>query len=168
MNLIEKYGQYTIKKGTKLFRISESTSISKEMFFAFSPDGTSNPKNSSYQIQIWETLVDTNGFLMLTDSSKNKKISAVIEIYNQFFPNEKISDYLDIKHFSKERSKLIMSLKSKGINNWICSVENKYDMEFFLFDSVEYNSNCIAYIEAFNSKYKNCDTFNHSLIKYSV
>jgi hypothetical protein len=65
MNLEEKHNLYSIDKGTILFRQALDTNYNDEMFFGFSIFATYSAFNNSDKIQIWETKIDINAFLML-------------------------------------------------------------------------------------------------------
>lgn len=172
MELIEKYGTYNIRKGTRLFRKSADEIVKEEMFFGFSPLASYSSYIKTREIQIWETILEINGFLMLKENPTiNRKISAAIEIYNFYFPENKLqcNDYVNVKKYCNERNQLIKILKSMGITNWVCSVENKFEMELFLFNSIENNMRLIKYIETVgnnSSCLNDVDTFEHKSIKY--
>jgi len=172
MRLEDKYGFYNIAKGTKLFRKSHTSNVCEEMFFGFSALGSYSSSSKTKEIQIWETISDIKGFLMLKENPKmNRKISAVIEIYNNIFPENELheNDYVNVKKYCQERIQLTAALKSRGINNWVCSVENKFEMEIFLFNSIENNMKLIKYIETVgnnSSCLNDVDTFEHKSINY--
>lgn len=175
MNYFKKHNSYIIIKGTKLFRKAINSNVCEEMFFGFSPLATYSSSNNHLRlIQIWETNYDIEVFLMLKENSTiNRKYSSIIEIYNSIFPNNQLDKnyYVELKKYSNERSHLVQFLKSKKITNWICSLENKYEMELFLFDGIENNSNVVSYLKTVTSN-SDClidvDTFNHNMINYSL
>lgn len=166
MNLKEKYNLYSIDKGTILFRQALDTNYDDEMFFGFSVFATYSAFNNSDEIQIWETQININAFLMLNDYSKiNRKKSSIVDIYNNFFPENQFDKDADVylKNNIEKRTKLTEKLKSKGIYNWVSSVENKFEMELFLFHSKEHNSDCIKYIKSIETKsnsMSDVDTFD--------
>lgn len=171
MSLINNYGFYTIKKDTKLFRKAVSIDTQEEMFLGFSPYATYSAYQPTKTIQIWETTCEIQAFLMVKGKNKGGKIlSAVIDIYNCYFPSNQKNqnDYVSIKKYCKEREELINILKQNGITSWICSVENKIEMELFLFHSKEHHSIVVRHIETVDNNAKeieDANTFNYDLIK---
>lgn len=157
MDLKTKYGLYKLKKDTILFRQSNNINLYEHMFFGFSIHSTYSSYYNSNEIQLWRIKKDTNVFFMIKDYSNiYKKISAIVDIYNYFNPNEILNDNDDV-YIKKEqniRNKFIQKLKSHEINSWINSVENKNEMELFLFDSIDSHIRIIEFLKSIDKKSK--------------
>lgn len=162
MNLIDKYGYYRIKKGTILFRKAINTNIYNEMFFGFSVYSTSSSSVKTDEIQIWEIKKDINVFFMIKDYSINhKKISSIVDIYNFLYPDNKLNsnDDIYIKQNINVRTELINELKKLDIKSWVSSVENKDEMELFLFSSIDLHSEMIQFIKSIKINNKVFDNY---------
>lgn len=130
------------------------------MFFGFCPFGTYSSFHSNEPIQLWQTKLDIIGNLMIKDvKNKYRKQSSILDIYKNINPNDD-TDIIELKKFGDRRNKLLNYLKEKGINNWISSVEDKSEMEFFIFLNQEGNSKYVEYLNEIDKNYnENLNSF---------
>lgn len=158
--------EYLIEKGTKLYRRFEDNQIYAEMFFGFCPYGTYSSFHNQESIQLWITKSDIKGNLMLLDiDNKNRLKSSIIEIYKSFNSND-ITDIIDLKKFGDKRNDLITYFKKQEIYNWISSVEDKHEMELFLFSDEQKNSRLVEYLTQLDSNldFEKLNSFDYSKI----
>ncbi len=156
--------EYIIEKGTKLFRRSQNQQISDEMFFGFCPYGTFSSFNRTEPIEQWITLSEIKGNLMLKDvGNKYRLKSSIPQIYNSFKPSENC-DLLELKKYGSKRNELIDFLRKQNINNWVSSVEDKYEMELFLFSNSEEISTFVKYSRQLDPKedYDKMNSFDYT------
>lgn len=158
--------EYFIEKGTKLYRRSDNKKVSKEMFFGFCPFGTYSSFHLREPIQLWITKCDKIGNLMLKDvTNRNRLKSSLVNIYKDRVVNENI-DIIQLKKFGYKRDNLLNYFKVQGITNWITSVEDKYEMELFLFGSANENFEIVEYRSEVDSNldYEKLNSFEYSKI----
>ena len=151
--------RYLIEKGTKLFRRSQNLEIGDEMFFGFCPYGTFSSFHSNVPIQVWITLSEIKGNLMLKDINNQYRLkSSIPNIYNSY-DSSPDCDLMELKKFGSERNKLIEFFRKQEIKNWVSSVEDKYEMELFLFSNKEEISTLVKYSRQLDPK-EDCDKMN--------
>lgn len=161
--------EYFIKKGTKLYRRSKDKMVYSEMFFGFCPFGTYSSYYYEEPIQLWVTKCDIKGNLMLKDiSNKFRLKSSILDIYKSFVSND-ITDIIEVKKFGPKRENLLNYFIKQEINNWISSVEDKYEMELLLFSSIEKNTELVEYLTEIDSKldYEELNSFDYSRLNSS-
>jgi hypothetical protein len=120
-----------------LFRKADTTKYFECMFFGFCPYGTFSSSSSSKEIQIWQTTAEIHSlFIIKGKSSGGHAKSAILDIYDYCFPNRPTDkSYIEIKKRNTiERQELIKALRILGFTSWVCSVENSWQMELFVFD----------------------------------
>ena len=109
MDLLKKYGVYTVRKGTRLYRQSVDTEHHEVMFFGFCKNSTLGASYES-DVQIWETIADFEALFMIKGKNRAEHLlSAIVEIYNYYFPKSKRNElhYTAIKTSEEERNILI-------------------------------------------------------------
>jgi len=156
--ILEKYGTYIIEPGTLLFRQAPNRQFYDSMFFGFCENGASTSNHWSDNIQIWKATREIKSLLMLKGQHKTGEepilYSAIVDIYNEHFPADRRHEYDDLllkKQDTVYRRRIIRLLKNEGICSWVCSVEDNYPMELFLFAGVEENSEMVSYVESFKT-----------------
>ena len=134
--------QYYIKKGTLLFRLSSTNDYQPMMFFGFSSVGALSSDCEDRRIKIWEVLQDFSLFYAIKQYTNEgsifeNRISILYDMYIEKYPNEKGKiKPLSVKQDKDKLNNLVEVLHEKGINGWVTSVEDKYDMELFLFEDI--------------------------------
>ena len=133
-DLYEKYGYCQIPKDTYLFR--SNTDIGGVLFFATNVVIASSFNKESKLIQIWKTTKEVDVLFMVSNISESRGWvkSAIVELYQSFYPNEMEIDDLEIKQFNfGKRQKLIAEMEKQGVNGWFSSLENRVELEICLF-----------------------------------
>lgn len=156
--------EYIIEKGTKLFRRSNKQEISEQMFFGFCPYGTFSSYHRTEPIELWITLTEIKGNLMLKDIHNPYRLkSSIPQIYNSFNASENYN-LLELKKYGNKRNELIDFLRKQNINNWVSSVEDKYEMELFLFSNSEEISTFVKYSRQLDPKedYDKMNSFDYT------
>ncbi|HRG01275.1 MAG TPA: hypothetical protein PKZ75_09175 [Bacteroidia bacterium] len=140
MSIIENKKEYFVKADTYFFRRALTTGYEPDMFFGFNADATSSSERASNEkIQIWKTIKSFSVLYAVSkyereNMSNEYRISSLSDIYLKKYPTETDVDYLNIKKYdSPVRRKLLDILNSASFFGWVTSVENKIDMELFLF-----------------------------------
>lgn len=150
MDLHKKYAKYTVLQGTKLYRRANTDVVLDEMFFAFAVCDTYNSYHRSSNLQIWEVTSPITALCIIKGKTPGGKfLSAIIDIYNIFFPKD-IQDektYVELKKYGSHRQNLIGELKKQGITAWVCSIDNNVRMELFVFHSHDENAKLLKHIE---------------------
>lgn len=142
------------------------------MFFGFSTTATHSSKFTENSFQIWETQVSFDSLFMLKGKNPGgKALSAIVDIYNYYYPSDKKDDeeYINLKKSdSIERRRIIRKIKSCGLKSWVCSLENNAEMELFIFGSIKDNASILKFVENIDCKdyirLKNLDTFNYETL----
>lgn len=142
------------------------------MFFGYCPNGTFASKYKGTQIQIWETISEFESFFMVKGKYPGgNPISSIVDTYNIYFPESKKekNDYLALKQGdTTERRQLIIALLNEKITNWTTSVENRSDMELFLFHSKMQSEMLVKHIDTVDKKQESIyaiNSFDSSTLK---
>lgn len=167
--LLEKYGSYVVEPGTILFRRAAVTDYFDSMFFGFDVDGTCASGLFTSEVQQWEVVRPIQSLFMVKGVTKGKKVrSAIVEVYNSFFPGYpmKSGDDVDLKRKKcPQRAMLFQKLCEKNIYSWTTSVEDKISMELCLFGSAALNESLVKFghiISKNNACYDEHDSFRRS------
>jgi hypothetical protein len=154
--LISKYGTYIIEPGTLLFRKAANRQFYNSMFFGFCEIGASTSNVRSNYIQVWKASMEIKSLLMLrgrqVTSEEPFLYSAIVDIYNMQFPNDRKLEYDDLalkKHDSVYRRRIIETLKRQGINTWVCSTEDNFVMELFAFGGAALHAQMFSFVESY-------------------
>jgi len=137
MTLYDKYGYCVLPAHSFLYRAGE---ISEDViFFGLNPY-LETYSNGTDIIEMWETKKEIKLLFMISELANLRTKTAILEIYNGFFPSDQVSYDLHIKyHENKDRrSKFVNTLKQLGISGWLTSEEgNKNELEICLFRNYE-------------------------------
>lgn len=144
---------YRIIKGDYLFRTANTTDVFDQMFFGFSANATLSSDSENKKIQLWQVQSDILP-LYAVKHYKNEgkinehKISFLPDIYKEKHPTDMDADFLTIKKFwnNPKRKLLTTLLLDMGIENWVTSVEDTYDMEVFLFGGSKKNFSLVKFV----------------------
>lgn len=136
MDLYNAYGYCLIPKGVYLYRCADNTEIRECMFFGLDPlvAGCFQDLNDP-SIHIWQTIEPIKILFMVSYiDSQARAESAIVEIYESYFPGrEKVND-MEIKSYNRTlRDALISKLIDDGIGGWLSSLENAQQLEICLF-----------------------------------
>jgi hypothetical protein len=147
------YKKHIIPPGTILFRKAPNKCFFDTMFFAFCKTGPTTSNTISNSVQVWKTNSEIQSLCMLRGRSQyGNMFSAIVEIYNMHFPNDRKEEWEDLelkKHDTVRRRRLIKSLKDEGINSWVSSVEDNHVMELFMFANSEVHQSLFSYQQSY-------------------
>lgn len=147
MTLYDKYGYCLLSQNTYLYRTGEIDKNVNSLFFFLTYSDASGFHPRNRQVQIWKTKKDIKLLFMVREINRfGHAKSAIVEIFNYYFPGVDAGDDVAIKQNIKTRMRLIDKMKTDGFVGWLSSVENKYVLEICLFDT-----NNISYIELLQS-----------------
>lgn len=175
--LIKKYGEYIIQPGTLLYRVAANTGCYPTMFLGFCSFGASTANFASDTIQVWRTTKEIRSLLMLKGRRLTGEdmllFSAIVDIYNSYFTDNKKDEYDDLmlkKEDTSDRRKIINELLKQGITSWVCSVEDKHQMELFLFQGAAQHEECISCIGTYETSWRNNlranNSFNYETLQH--
>lgn len=135
MTLYDKYGYCIIPTGTKLFKGGDSAKYEDCMSFGLQKYVATAFQNNSGKTQVWTVKQDIKVLFMVLELNRSGWTkSAIVDIYNEYYPLENELNDLDIKYFDHQKRKhLIDKLKKENIIGWISSLEDKVDLEICLF-----------------------------------
>ena len=140
MTLHDKYGYCLIPPGSFLYRAGE---ISEDaIFFGLNPFMECYA-NEDRIIEMWETKKELKLLFMVTKLAHLKTKTALVDIYNNIFPDDQVSYDLHIKSRENKirRAKCVKALRAKGVAGWLTSMEgNKTQLEVCLFQDANTSS----------------------------
>jgi hypothetical protein len=134
--MIEKYGHCIIPKNTCLFHKGYIHKNADSVFFGLNPITAKANPGPEKDIQIWKVKKDIQLLFMVTYVAHfSWTKSAIVEIYQSFFPKEKFCDDIEIKYKDRsKRKKLIDKLKEQGIIGWFSSYDDRQELEICIFN----------------------------------
>lgn len=143
VKIIENKKEYLVKKNTYFFRRAETTNIFPNMFFGFSAAATASSKFHNGNIQVWKTLSDfsvlyaVKKYLNENHPIYEMRYSSLPDIYlKKYSDNLGEMPYLSVKKEDNQtRNNLLAVLKAENVFGWVTSLEDKHEMELFLFDT---------------------------------
>jgi hypothetical protein len=135
MTLLDKYGYCIVPKNTFLFHKGYIKKDAESVFFGITPLVAHINPGRDKKIQIWKTKSEIQLlFMIMYVYHYSWTKSAIIEIYQDFFPNDTLCDDIEIKYHDKERrNKLVDKLKEQNVIGWFSSYDDKYELEICLF-----------------------------------
>lgn len=161
INLYQKYGYCIIPKGTLLFRGGSTTTMETCKFFTLSKYEAAVWVNTRQRkLQIWEALADVKILFMVDYIHQMHNVkSAIVDIYERFFPDDRGHNNLGVKHFDhQKRNALINALRAEDIFGWFSSLEDKVAVEVCLFSDKAAFEQEFVLIDAISEK----DISSHS------
>lgn len=176
--LVDKYGEYIVEPGTLLFRRAANKEFHASMFFGFCSVGPGTSNIMSNTVQVWKVTKGIRSLLMLRGQRLTGEepflYSAIVDIYNEHFPLDKKHEYDDLmlkKHDTIYRRRIIALLKKQGITSWVCSVEDNYVMELFLFAGAAEHKDSFSFVESYKlfpeySRKEYPNSFNYDNVKH--
>jgi hypothetical protein len=172
-SLLEKYGSYVVEPGTILFRRAPTTDYFESMFFGFDIYGTSASGLFTSEVQQWKVVRPIQSLFMVKGVTKGKKVrSAIVEVYNSFFPSDpkESRDDVHLKRYEcPERAILFQKLCENNIYSWTTSVEDKISMELCLFGSTILNQSQVRFMSIIpkdKNYYESFDSFRRSALNH--
>lgn len=169
MTLRDKYGYCIVPKNTYLFHKGHVNENVDSVFFGITPLIAHINPGRGKKIQIWKLKTEIHLlFMILYVYHYSWTKSAIIEIYQDFFPKDTSCDDIEIKYHNKvRRKKLIDKLKEQNIIGWFSSYDDRYELEICLFK----DENFYNIIEPIEETYINnlySIGFNNPLKKFQL
>jgi hypothetical protein len=136
MTQIEKYGYCIVPKDSRVFHKGHIHKNADSIFFGVNPITAHVNPGPINKIQIWRFKADVQLLFMIINVAHfSWTKSAIVEIYRNYFPNEKPCTDIDIKYNDRsKRKKLIGKLKEQNIIGWFSSYDDTYELEICLFN----------------------------------
>lgn len=147
-NKIKKFGYCTLASNEFLFRKYKDHKYHESMFFSFRPNDSFSHTTNSRETQKWKTTRRLRLILFIHSVDKRGWVKSNInEAFSILNPQININsfDELTIKKDRKDlRQKFVTQLTNFGFDGWVTSIEEKYEMELFLFSN---NRNAVSYLK---------------------
>jgi hypothetical protein len=169
MNLKSLYGTCIIPSGTILFNSSQEKELHTCLFLGLKRYVAGAFHSSGRNLFGYRVKKEFEVLFMLKELSQSGRYtSSGDEIFRKYFPKYPgLVDDLSIKQDIKLRAKMIEILDSQNIIGWLNSLENKKELEIFIFGGNHKLVNLIEPISLQEGEYPYYDALNFITIKPS-
>jgi hypothetical protein len=169
MNLKSLYGTCIIPFGTILFNSSKEVGPLTYRFFGLKLFVAQVFHQYDRRLLAYRVKKEFEVLFMLKELSQSGRYtSSGDEIFRKYFPDyPALVDDLSIKQDLKQRTKMIEILDSQNIVGWLNSLENKKELEIFIFGDNQMLENLIEPITLQEEDYRYYDALNFITIKPS-
>lgn len=135
MSLYEKYGYCIVPKDCCIFHKGHIHKKADSVFFGLTPITAHVNPGRTKKIQIWKFNTDVKLLFMIKNVAHlSWTISSIVEIYQNYFPDEEPCNDIDIKYNDRvKRKRLIEKLRDQNIIGWFSSYDDSHELEISLF-----------------------------------